>query len=404
MSEISEKRNIVLGISGSIAAYKGAELARLLVSRGYSVRAVITEAGQKFITPHTLQAVTGNPVTTGFWDETETAHIGHIQLADWANAVVVAPASANLMAKYAAGIADSPILAALLATKAPVLIAPAMNVNMFDHPATIENIKTLRARGVRFVDPEEGALACGWNGMGRLANPQEIFFHIRRTVSEGDYGGKRILIVSGPTREQIDPVRYVSNRSSGKMGLALAVESYCRGAEVALIHGPIPVEVPSLVKRVAITSAKEMHEAVLKEVFSSNRPPDMIVMSAAVADYRPKTAAEAKLKRAEKGLSIDLVPNPDIISDLSKRRGKEKRPVLIGFAVETGEVEDLLTEVRRKLKVKGVDMIVGNLAQDSFELETNRVWIVDRDGKQEEVATTFKSRVANKILDAALRL
>ncbi len=404
MSGLSESRNIVLGISGSIAAYKAPELARHLVSRGYAVRCIMTKAAQEFITPLTMQSVTNQPVMVDFWNNSETTSIEHIEIADWANVLVIAPATADLIAKIAHGYAETPLLAAALATRAPILVAPAMNVNMFDHSATQENIQILKKRGVQFVEPEEGALACGWHGQGRLADPMEIFYHIRKLVSKGDFAGKKILITTGPTREAIDPVRFISNRSSGKMGVALAQEAFCRGADVTLIHGPIPVNVPASVRCIEVVTANDMHQAVMENAFTSDGSgADIVIMAAAVADYRPKMAAEEKLKRKELD-DIEVVENPDILLDLGKRRKDAKRPVLVGFAVETGEIEDLIEEARQKLQRKGTDMIVGNFAEDAFDLDTNRVWMVDRTGRQEEVATTFKSRVANRILDSILRL
>jgi phosphopantothenoylcysteine decarboxylase/phosphopantothenate--cysteine ligase len=399
----AEKRKILLGVCGSIAAYKSAELARLLVSRGYEVRVVMTPAATEFIAPLTLQSVTGYPVTTTFWEE--SAQIGHIQLADWADAMVVAPATADTIAKLVAGIADTPLLAMALATKAPLLLAPAMNVNMFEHPATQENIAVLRKRGVAFVEPEEGALACGWNGTGRLASPEEIFHHVRRVVSVHDFTGKRVLISTGPTREPIDPVRFLSNRSSGKMGMALAREAFRRGAEVTLVHGPAQVKVPNAVTCIPVVTAEEMHAAVMERAFAAIDPPDIVIMAAAVADFRPATVAAAKIKKAGMGPPpLQLVPTHDILLDLGEQRGEGRKPVLVGFAVETGDLEELLGHVREKLKRKNADMIVGNLAADAFDLDTNRVWLIDRNGRQDEVATTFKGRVANRILDAVLRL
>lgn len=402
MSDLTEKRNIVLGITGSIAAYKAAELARLLVSWGFTVKTVMTDSAQKFIGAHTLEAVTGNPVTTDFWKEAE--EIGHIALADWADAVVVAPATADVIAKYAYGFADTPLLATLLATRAPVLVAPAMNVNMFEHQQTQQNIATLRGRGVQFVDPEEGALACGWNGQGRLADPWEIFYDVRRILSTSDLAGKKVLISAGPTREPIDPVRYISNRSSGKMGIALAREAYRRGAAVTLVHGPIKPRVPSRVHLVPVLTAGEMHQAMIDQAFGQTVRPDIVIMTAAVADYRPADPAEQKVKKGAQTASIKLLPNIDILSDLGAKRGKENKPVLVGFSVETGEIDELIHESLAKLKKKNADMIVGNFAEDAFDLDTNRVWIVEKSGKHDEVATTYKSRVANKIFDAVLKL
>ncbi len=295
-----------------------------------------------------------------------------------------------------------------------------MNVNMLEHPKTKENIAILRARGVHFVDPAEGALACGWSGSGRLAEPSEIFYHVRRLLSFGDFSGKHVLITTGPTREYIDPVRYLTNRSSGKMGVALAREAFRRGAEVTLVHGPMRPRVPGPVRCLQVISAQEMYEKVMKIAKgqmaadeAEGAPisqPDIVIMSAAVADYRPMREASHKLKKDNSPLKLELELNPDILSDIgawrkSVSRGNlGARPTLVGFAVETGEIEDLLTEARNKLTSKNADMIVGNFAQDALELDTNRVWMVDRTGRQEEVATTYKSRVANRILDSVLRL
>lgn len=404
----TEARRVLLGVTGSIAAYKAAELVRLLTPWGYEVRVVMTEGAQQFITPLTMQAVSGNPVLTDFWTEGQGHGMGHIELADWADAVVVAPASADFLAKLRMGSAENPLLAICLATKAPLLVAPAMNVNMFEHVATQENILALKQRGVRFVEPEHGMLACGWRGTGRLAHPKEIFFHVRRTLAPNDLAGKRVLITTGPTREPVDPVRFITNRSSGKMGVALAREAFRRGAEVTLVHGPIKVSVPTPVRTIEVETAQQMHNVVLTHAFpleGGEPAPDIVIMAAAVADYRPAESSLHKLKKSEGIPRIELVPNVDILAALgARRRAEGAGPLLVGFAVETGELPELLDEVRRKMERKGADMIVGNLAHEAFELNTNRVWIVDRNGSQREVATTHKSRVANKILDAVLKL
>ncbi|MCB0311596.1 MAG: bifunctional phosphopantothenoylcysteine decarboxylase/phosphopantothenate--cysteine ligase CoaBC [Bdellovibrionales bacterium] len=404
MPGVAEKRNIVLGVTGSIAAYKSAELARILVSRGYSVRCVMSKSAQEFLGAMTLQSITGNLVATDFWETVEASSIEHIELADWADAIVVAPATADLIAKMAVGSAESPLLATLLATKAPVLIAPAMNCNMYSHPATQYNIELLRERGVYFIDPEEGALACGWNGTGRLADPRNIFYGVRRLVSKGDFAKRKVLVVCGPTREAIDPVRFISNRSSGKMGAAIAKEAYCRGAQVRVVHGPVRLSLPYAIPAEEVGSAVEMRDRVSQILYSDQDAPDILIMAAAVADYRPEEQSAQKLKRSKNDLDLKLVANPDILSEMADKRGDSKRPVLVGFAVETGDLETLLDQAREKLEKKGVDMIVGNFAEDALELDTNRVWMLDRTGRQEEVATTFKSKVANRILDSVLRL
>lgn len=406
MSELPERKRVVLGITGSIAAYKAVELARILISRGYSVRVIMSESATKFISPLTLQAVTGSPVSVTFWQESEATGIGHIELADWAEAFVIAPATADCIAKLAYGFADEPLLAVALATKAPLLVAPAMNVNMYEHPKTQENIEILRKRGVAFVDPEEGALACGWNGAGRLAAPTEIFEHIRKVLTHQDLKDKRILITTGPTREPLDPVRFLSNRSSGKMGMALAREAFRRGAKVTLIHGPVAIDVPGQVQCVGVVTAQEMRDAVMRHTAGEGKGSgvDVVIMAAAVSDYRPQEASRHKLKKSQKMPALQFVQNPDILLELGQARKKSRTPVLVGFAVETGEVEELVVEVRKKLKDKMADIIVGNLADDAFDLDTNRVWLIDRNGRQEEIATTYKNRVANKILDGVLKL
>jgi len=405
MNGSTEKTRVLLGVTGSIAAYKSAELVRRLVTRGYEVRVAMSDAAEEFITPLTLSSVSGNPVVTGFWNEGDQGEIGHISLADWADVVVVAPASADFIAKARAGMAENPLLAICLATRAPILMAPAMNINMIEHPATRENMAALAGRGVRFIEAEEGALACGWYGSGRMAEPWEIFQHVLRALSGGDYIGKRVLVSTGPTREPIDPVRFVSNRSSGKMGVAIAREAFRRGAEVTLVHGPVSAKVPRQIRKVPVMTAVEMHQAMLEHAFPSNGDkPDVIIMTAAVSDFRVKNSSPLKMKASRDLKTLELEPNPDILMDLGKKRGDTERPLLVGFAVETGEIDELVVEASKKLKSKNADMIVGNFAEDAFDLDTNRVWLIDRYGKQEEVALTFKSRVANKILQSILHL
>jgi phosphopantothenoylcysteine decarboxylase/phosphopantothenate--cysteine ligase len=392
---------IVLGVTGSIAAYKAAEIARYFMKRGCVVRVVMTDSAEKFISPLTFESITQQPVLRTFWEETQPGAIGHIALADWADAVVVAPASADFIAKAAFGFAESPLLAVLLATKAPVVMAPAMNVNMYEHPQTRENIDHLAARGVTFVEPDSGDLACGWKGRGRLAEASEIYFETRRALGPKDLLGQRVLISTGPTREAIDPVRYISNRSSGKMGIALAKEAYRRGAEVTVVHGPLSStpRLPRRVSKVSITSAAQMRDAVLSRLSSS---PEIVIMAAAVADYRPVSPASEKIKKSTNPSSIELAPNEDILLEVGERKGSSKRPFLVGFAVETGTVEDLAAEVQRKLARKNADLMVGNLAQDSFDKDTNRVCIFRRSGTHESLETARKSVVARRIFDAIL--
>lgn len=396
------KTRVVLGVTGSVAAYKAVELARALIKRGCQVRVVLTDSASKFVTPFMFETITGNKVVTSFWNETDAGSIGHIELADWAQVLVIAPASADLLAKLRYGFAESPLLAVALATKAPIVVAPAMNVNMFSHPATQENLRALRARGVDIIEPDSGELACGWKGKGRLAKPQEICWRVRKAVSAQDLAGKMVLITAGPTREAIDPVRFLSNRSSGKMGIALAREAFLRGASVTLVHGPLgrSPQVPSGVKCVAVTTAQEMFDAVVAR--TERAQCDIAILAAAVADYRPSSPAVQKLKKSSDSPQLELAPTRDILKALGERRILGAGPRLIGFAVETGSVQDLLAEARRKLSSKKADMIVGNLAQDSFDKDTNRVWIVGRGGREEAVATASKAAVARRILDAVV--
>ena len=393
------RTRVVLGVTGSIAAYKAAEIARYFMKRGCVVRVVMTDSAEKFISPLTFESITQQPVLKTFWEETQPGAIGHIALADWADSVVVAPASADFIAKAAFGFAESPLLAVLLATKAPVVMAPAMNVNMYEHPQTQENISTLAARGVTFVDPDSGDLACGWKGRGRLAEASEVYFETRRALGPKDLLGKRVIISTGPTREAIDPVRFISNRSSGKMGLALAHEAYRRGAQVTVVHGPLAStpRLPRLMKRISVTSAAEMREAIISQVETS---PDVVIMAAAVADYRPASVANEKIKKSTNPSSIELSPNSDILLEVGERKGRSARPFLVGFAVETGSHEELIAEVKRKLDRKNADLMIGNLAQDSFDKDTNRVCIVRRSGESESLDTARKSVIARRIFDA----
>lgn len=402
-----EKRRVVLGITGSVAAYKSIDLARLLVARGYEVRVVLSDSAQKFITPALIEATVGRGVVTDFWSPAEDSEgIEHIDVADWADVIVISPATADAIAKINLGMADTPLLAICLASRAPILIAPAMNVNMLEHPATQRHIKELEEKGVSFVDPAEGVLACGWTGAGRLADSKEIFYHIRRKLSVPDLKDKHILITTGPTRESIDPVRFISNRSSGKMGVELAREAFCRGAKVTLVHGPCTVDVPYPIECVPVITAEEMHQRLMERVFEGNNKPDCVIMAAAVADFKPKQEATHKLKKIDGTVpkSLDLLENVDILASLGEKRGKALSPILVGFAVETGDLDELLAELRRKLETKKTDIMVGNFASEAFELDTNRVWIVDRNGKTGEVTTTFKSRIANKVLDSIVKL
>lgn len=394
-------KRVLLGITGSIAAYKAPEMVRYLRKRGCQVRVVLSQSAAKLVSELALETVSGYPVTTEFWNEKDRGGIGHIALADWADVFLIAPATADTIAKLAWGYSDTPLHAIALATRAPIVIAPAMNVNMYEHVQTQENIEKLKGRGVIFCGPDNGLLACGWRGAGRLAPVEEIKLAVDKATTEQDLKGKRVLVTAGPTREMIDPVRFLSNRSSGKMGLAIAKEALCRGADVTLIHGPINLRVPDRIRAVPVVSAAEMAAAVKSEcsIDVPERTPDIVIMTAAVADYRPAEVAEQKIKKSKTGTSLDVLPNPDILASLGAARGERARPLLVGFAVETSPLNELKAEMQRKLKEKRIDLIVGNLASEAFEGSTNRVWIFGKDGSQCEIPLTKKKMIAKGLFD-----
>ncbi len=391
-----EGKTIVVGLSGGIACYKAAEVVRLLRGGGARVRVVMTEHAGAFITPLTLQTLSGEPVSTDCFDLTQESEIGHIRLADSADAVVIAPATANLIGRAAAGLADDLLTTVLLATRAPVLLAPAMNVHMWENALVQANLTRLRAHGWRIVEPGVGALACGYEGPGRLAEPPHIVAEVERAVGPGDLRGERVLVSAGPTREPIDPVRFLSNRSSGRMGWALAAAAWRRGAEVVLVHGPTGLPPPHGVRCVAVATAAEMRAAVEREFAAST----MLCMAAAVADYRPRAAAAQKLKKGEAPRRLELEPTVDILGELGGAAGEH---LLIGFAAET---EHVRRNAERKRRGKGLDLIVANdvsRPDAGFEVDTNAVTLIDARGAV-EVALSSKDEVADRIFDRALAL
>jgi len=310
-------KNIVLGVTGGIAAYKAVELLRLLTKAGAAVHVIMTKSAQEFVTPLTFQTLSMNPVTTDLFNLISEQEIGHISLADRADLFVIAPATANVIGKVAGGIADDMLTTTIMATKAPVLFAPAMNVNMYCNPLYRENEEKLRLHGYHFVEPVKGMLACGWEGEGKLQDPQVIFQAAVAALSPKDLAGERLLVTAGPTREELDPIRFISNHSSGKMGYAIAAAAARRGAEVTLVSGPTSLPVPWGVAIVPVNSARQMRDEVLKRAEESS----IVVMSAAVADYRPKDRAEGKIKKGEDGQLLELVKNPDILHELGTRKG-----------------------------------------------------------------------------------
>jgi len=394
---------IGLGVSGGIGAYKAVEVARLLQKRGYAVQAILTRNARRFVGPLTFEAITRRPVITTQWAAGMNADIEHIALATGMRALVVVPATANIIGKFANGIADDFLSALYLATRAPLLLAPAMNTVMWEHPAVRDNLGTLRARGCRIVEPGEGYLACGWVGQGRLADPEQIAEAADRLVREsgdapgrsaGVLTGRRVLVTAGPTCEDLDRVRFLGNRSSGRMGFAVAREAMRRGASVHLVAGPTTVEPPPVSTLTRVRSAAQMHETVL----AASRDVDVVIMAAAVADYTPVGGAAGGKIEKSGPMTISLERTADILSDLGHRRGDAPAPVLVGFAAETGPPA---ARAAMKLERKQVDLIVANdvTAEGAgFEVETNQVTLVSRSGT-DDLPMMSKAEVAAAILD-----
>jgi phosphopantothenoylcysteine decarboxylase/phosphopantothenate--cysteine ligase len=392
-----EKPKLALGVTGGIACYKAVELVRLLVKDGFLVQVIMTKGAMEFVTPLTFQTLSGLPVATETFNLTQESEIGHINLADSANLFVIAPATANVIGKIAAGIADDLLTTVLMATQAPVLIAPAMNIHMYENPILQENIRKLRRLGYHFMEPAEGYLACGYEGKGRLPEPEKILEEIRRLLKKKDLVGEKLLITAGPNREPLDPIRYLSNRSSGKMGYALARAAIRRGAEVALISGPTGLEPPAGARLTSITTAAEMRRAVLEEFSRCTA----VIMAAAVSDYRPVELAGKKIKRGKGPIDLRLEPNPDILQEIgSQKNGK----MLVGFAAET---EELMANAEKKLKEKNLDMIVANNVSEAgagFDVDTNVATILDRNGAVRSLSLMSKDELAEQILDHLLAL
>jgi phosphopantothenoylcysteine decarboxylase / phosphopantothenate---cysteine ligase len=386
------QQTLVLGVTGGIACYKAVELVRLLVRDGFAVQVIMTRGAMEFVTPLTFQTLSGKPVASETFNLTQESEIGHINLADSADLFVIAPATANVIGKMAGGIADDLLTTVLLATQAPVLIAPAMNIHMYENPLVQENIRKLRRVGYHFIEPAEGYLACGYEGKGRLPDPEKIFETIKNLLKKKDLAGERFLITAGPSREPLDPVRYISNRSSGKMGYALARAALSRGAEVVLVSGPTALEPPSGARTIAVTSAAEMRRAVLGEFPRCTA----VIMAAAVGDYHPAEIAPRKIKRAKGPLELRLEPNPDILKELgAQKNGK----LVVGFAAET---EELTTNATKKLRAKNLDMIVANdVTQEGsgFDGDTNIATIIDRSGASFSLPLMSKSELADRIYD-----
>jgi phosphopantothenoylcysteine decarboxylase/phosphopantothenate--cysteine ligase len=394
---------ITLGVTGGVAAYKAAELVRRLQQDSFTIQVVMTRGAREFITPLTFAALTGQKVITDLFAESggeanlESA-IEHIAVAQRTDLLLIAPATADILAKFARGIADDFLTTLYLASTAPVVVAPAMNVNMWNHPATQENVEMLRARGVKIVDPDEGYLACGMTGAGRLAGQEQIVAAVRETLHfRRDLEGQTVLITAGPTCEDLDPVRYLTNRSSGKMGYAVAEAAARRGARVILISGPTSLESPAGVERIAIRTAEEMHRAVQEKFPASS----IAIFAAAVADYRPVQSFDQKIKRDKQPLSLSLEATPDILASVAKNKGGR---LVVGFAAETERVAE---NARKKLTAKNADMIVANdvTAEGAgFDHDTNIVTLFARDGRDLPLPRMSKTEVAQRILDEVVRL
>lgn len=391
-------KKILLGVTGGIAAYKAVEVVSRLRKAGAEVRVVMTKEATEFVTELTFREISGNPVTVDMWAPIQHWNVAHIALADWTDVALVAPATANILAKAALGVADDMLTTTLLAVTAPIFFAPAMNCNMYVHPAVQENIEKLAARGAHFIAPGTGKLACGAEGPGRLAEPQDIVFALEHFFAEGaQLSGVKVLVTAAGTIEPIDPVRYIGNRSSGRMGYALAEEAVARGAEVVLVSGPSALMPPKGLRSfVSVETAREMREAVLREAETSR----IVIKAAAVADYHPRTVSEQKIKKNDEELSIILEKNPDILKELGQK--KREGQILVGFAAET---QNLLQYAKEKIAKKNLDFIVANDVTKpgaGFNTATNLVKIISRGGEIEELPLMEKREVAKRIFDHIL--
>lgn len=389
---------VLLGVSGGIAAYKVPLLVRLLVKDGMDVRAVMTRAATQFVTPRTLATVSENQVYLDMWEDPGRPQVEHISLADTTDVAVIAPATANIIGKLASGIADDMLTTVFTAVTCPVLICPSMNVNMFRNPVVQGNLQKLRDIGYQVMEPGTGWQACGWTGEGRMPEPEEIAAAIKSLIALGDLEGLRIIVTAGRTEEPLDPVRFLTNRSSGKMGCAVAQRAAARGAEVTLVAGPMTVEPPPGVKHVPVRTALEMRDAVL-ELFADS---DVVIKAAAVADFRPAAMETKKIKKTQGPPVIELVENPDILKTLGDAKRSDQ--ILVGFAAET---HDALANGRKKLKSKNLDMLVLNDVGKpgaGFDYDTNIVRFLHRSGREEQMDIMAKEKVADLILDRVVQL
>ena len=391
-------KHIILGITGSIAAYKAAYLTRLLIKKGAEVQIVITPSGKEFITPVTLSALTGKPVVSEFFTANTGEWHSHVDLGLWADAMVIAPATASTIAKMATGVADNMLITTYLSAKAPVFVAPAMDLDMYKHPSTQANLKTLQSFGNQIIEPASGFLASGLEGKGRMEEPENIVAYLENYFAKGQkYAGKKVMVTAGPTYEKIDPVRFIGNHSTGKMGYAIAEEFASQGAEVTLISGPVNLSCSTKINRINVTTAVEMCQVAQEEFANA----DIAVMCAAVADYAPKQYSQTKIKRSGE-MTIELVPNPDIAATLGAV--KRDSQILAGFALETNDEE---INAQAKLEKKNLDYIVLNSLADKeacFGYDTNKITIIGREGEKQNFPLKDKKEVAKDIVEYTYKL
>lgn len=389
MSDLDGK-HVLLGVTGSIAAYKSPDIVRRLKEQGAEVRVVLTASAEKLISPTVFQAVSGEPVRGDIWDEQAEAAMGHIELAKWADHVLIAPATANLIAQLAAGSAENLLATICLATEAPVALAPSMNQAMWRDPATQNNCEVLRSRNVRLIGPDEGSQACGDVGPGRMSEPVDIVNRLSRGGATGPFAGQTILVSAGPTREAIDPVRFVSNRSSGKMGFAMARAAADAGASVILVAGPVSLPTPPGIERIDVETTQQMFDAAMAQIDKA----DIYIGAAAISDYRPRKAATQKIKKSEDTFILEMVKSPDLLASVSKLDGG---PFTVGFAAETEKLEE---HAQAKLEGKQLDMIIANLVGDNicFDADDSEV-VVLWSGGREALPRLSKTELARRLIN-----
>lgn len=397
---MTREKRILLCVTGGIAVFKAAALTSKLVQHGYKVKVVMTDSAKEFVTPLTFQALSRDHVYMDTFTEPNPEKIAHIDIADWADLVLIAPATANIIGKLANGIADDMLTTTLLAVTAPVMIAPAMNVHMYDHPAVRKNMDTLRTFGYKYIEPNEGYLACGYEGKGRMAEPEDLLSMIdHHFIREENkiWHGKNVLVTAGPTQEEIDPVRFFSNRSSGKMGYAIAEMAAARGAVVTLVSGPSSLPEPHGVKFISVRTAEEMYKAVDSRFGEM----DVVIKAAAVADYRPKQIFDNKMKKTNEDISIEMERTEDILKSLGE---KKKQQVLVGFAAESENIEE---NAKKKIKTKRLDLIAANSIKNEgagFQADKNELTLYYADGKEKAIPLTTKKQAACQLLDAIVPL